>query len=60
MCGLAGSCEMPAPGISPLVPIAKPFFEVMLFLEETLLLVKVDVQGRASDHQSDHHHHGLD
>ncbi len=51
---------MPAPGISPLVPIAKPFFEVMLFLEETLLLVKVDVYGRASDHQSDHHYHGLD
>ncbi|MGB8413630.1 MAG: hypothetical protein WCE23_12485 [Candidatus Binatus sp.] len=60
VCGLAGSSEMPTAGVALLVPIAKPFFEVVLFLEKTLLLVKVDVHGRASDHQYDHHHHGLD
>jgi hypothetical protein len=33
---------------------------VVLFPEKTLLLVEVDVHGRASDHQSDHHHHNRD
>jgi hypothetical protein len=50
---------MPMAIAALLVPIAKPSFEVVLFLETTLLLVKVDVRGHASDHQSDHHHHGL-
>ncbi|WP_331960915.1 hypothetical protein [Candidatus Binatus sp.] len=47
---------MPTASIASRVPIAKPSFEVALFLEKTLLLVEVDVHGGASDRQSGNHH----
>ncbi|WP_428130371.1 hypothetical protein [Candidatus Binatus soli] len=56
----AGSCETPTASVALRVPIAYPSFKVVLFPEKTLLLVEVDVHGRASDHQSDHDHHSRD